>query len=229
MPVMAPVHVRQLVPRMRGNCVPASVVQRLFHFALWLFRRPKLCGSAFAGTHFGTQFCSGPELALGHLSFASTPPLKRGKPSLFFGRRPGSRRSSALSLASLPSPKPVPAVVSATAPPRSKPGRSSAPGPGGRSAAFASRRSRLVTSLSAGSSGGSAGDLAMTSILLGWKGAVRAHPPNWISTRLRCPNSVQDGYELNCRRGRAQGWGVSARHPRRGERRHDRLSYRART
>ena len=39
-------------------------------------------------------------------------------------RRPGSRRAAAFSLASVPSPRPVPAVVSRAEPPRSNPGRS---------------------------------------------------------------------------------------------------------
>ena len=54
----------------------------------------------------------------------------------------GSRRSSRLSAASSPSPKPEPAVALVIAPPRSKPGRSFAPGPGARPAAFALVRPR---------------------------------------------------------------------------------------
>lgn len=51
-------------------------------------------------------------------------PCQRGIVSSLSGLRPGSRLSPALSKASLPSPKPVPACVSPEDPPRSKPGLS---------------------------------------------------------------------------------------------------------
>jgi len=51
-------------------------------------------------------------------------PLHRGIVNLASGFRPGSRRSPAVSNASSPRPKPVPAGVSPEDPPRSKPGLS---------------------------------------------------------------------------------------------------------
>lgn len=71
--------------------------------------------------------------------------LPRGAMGVLFGRRRGSRRSCRLSAASSPNPKPEPAVALVTAPPRSKPGRSSAPGPGSCAATFASGRLLLFS------------------------------------------------------------------------------------
>lgn len=78
-----------------------------------------------------------------HLLLKTLPP-KRGGPSWFLGRRPGNRLSPLFSDASSPSPKPEPATASVTAPPRSMPGRSLAPGPGGFAA---TRRAALLIRL----------------------------------------------------------------------------------
>ena len=53
-----------------------------------------------------------------------------------FRRRPGKLRSRRFSTASGPRPRPVPALVLPVEPPRSKPGRSTATGSGGLSAAL---------------------------------------------------------------------------------------------
>lgn len=79
-------------------------------------------------------------------------PPKRGRPSVVLDRRPGRLRSSGRFAELSPNPKPKPAVALVTAPPRSKPGRSLAPGPGGRFAAFASSGSRRFSSRGLGSS-----------------------------------------------------------------------------
>ena len=79
-------------------------------------------------------------------AFARLGPLQRGILSLPLVRRSGRLRSKRFSPASSPKSRPVPALVSPVEPPRSKPGRSMAPGSGGLPAA-----SRLISSVFFGS------------------------------------------------------------------------------
>ena len=79
-------------------------------------------------------------------AFARLGPLQRGILSLPLVRRSGRLRSKRFSPASSPKSRPVPALVSPVEPPRSKPGRSMAPGSGGLPAA-----SRLISSAFFGS------------------------------------------------------------------------------